>query len=127
MEDRYESGNAVWLSVRYWLAKIAEGVKGSMPSIDKNLLEEFQVKMITPKVRTPRKVVWKKPPIGCLKLNIDGSCRENPGSFGGGDIINDSLGNIKAAFFEKFESSTNNGAELQAFTSGVRLYKELGY
>ncbi|MER8284579.1 reverse transcriptase-like protein, partial [Acinetobacter baumannii] len=59
--------------------------------------------------------------------NIDGLCRGNLGSCGGGGIIRDSLGNIKAAFSEKFDHETNNRAELSALTSCVRLCKDLGY
>ncbi|XP_035544603.1 uncharacterized protein LOC118347995 [Juglans regia] len=78
-----------------------------------------------PKVRIPCKVCWEKLPKGWLKLNVDGSCRVNLGSCGGGGIIRDSVGNMKAAFSEKFKLGTNNGAELRAIIRGIRLCKEL--
>lgn len=43
MEDMNESGDVVLLSVRFWIAKIAEGLKGSLSSIDKNILEALKV------------------------------------------------------------------------------------
>ncbi|KAF5464702.1 hypothetical protein F2P56_014758 [Juglans regia] len=127
MEGDQESGETVWLFVRSWLAKIVDGMKGALSYTDHNLLEELQVRTSKPKSRTPRKVVWEKPPVVWLKLNVDGSCRGNPGSCGGGSIIRYSDGNMKAAFFEKLEPGTNNGVELRAITSDVRLCKELGY
>lgn len=56
-------------------------------------------------------VVREKLPIGWMKLNVDGSCRDNPGSFGGGEIIRDAHGIFKATFSEKFGILTNNGAK----------------
>lgn len=47
-------------------------------------------------------VVREKLPIGWMKLNVDGSCRDNPGSFGGGEIRIDAPGIFKAMFLKNF-------------------------
>lgn len=36
MEDKPESRDAVWLSVRFWLAKIVDGMKCALASKNKN-------------------------------------------------------------------------------------------
>ncbi|KAF5464979.1 hypothetical protein F2P56_015014 [Juglans regia] len=58
-------------------------------------------------------VTWSKPPSGWVKLNCDGSYRGNPGNSGGGGIIHDSNGVVKAAFSTHFGNGTNNCAELK--------------
>ncbi|XP_040994289.1 uncharacterized protein LOC121240828 [Juglans microcarpa x Juglans regia] len=127
MERDKESVEVVWLSMRSWLVIVANGVKRALSYTDQKLLEELQVRTRQLESRTPHKVVWEKPPVGWLKLNVDGSCRGNPGSCGGGGIIRDSYRNMKAAFSKKLELGTNNGVELRAITSGVRHSKEMGY
>lgn len=78
------------------------------------------------KTRTPCKVKWEKPFEGWLKLNVDSSCQGNLGSSGGGGgIIQDWSGNIKATFLEKIVLGTHNSVEFQAIVSGIRLRKEL--
>lgn len=56
---------------------------------------------------------------------MDGSCRRNLRSCGGGGIIRDANGCFKVAFIEKIELGTNNGAKLQALIRGVKLCKSL--
>lgn len=62
-------------------------------------------------------VVWSKPNLGWIKLNVDGSCRDNLRLCGGGGILHDHRGSFRAAFFKKFHIGTNNRAELQVLIS----------
>lgn len=75
----------------------------------------------------PRKVMWEKPLVGWIKLNIDSSCKGNHGSFGGGDIIRDNRKNLLAADSKKLGNGTSNGAEVQALISGIRLCHDLNF
>lgn len=52
---------------------------------------------------------------------------DNPSSCGGGHIIQDSDGTLKATFSKNFDAGTTNGAELQELISGIRLCKDMGY
>lgn len=72
-------------------------------------------------------MTWSKPLVRWIKLNVDGSCRGKLSPCGGGGILRDDHGIFKASFLEKLEDVTNNGAELQALISGVKLYKSLGF
>lgn len=60
-------------------------------------------------------------------MNIDGSCRENSESSGGGGVIQDSHGSFIATFSQKFDFGTNNSAELQALICGIQMCKNMGY
>lgn len=75
-------------------------------------------------IRDHKIETWSKPPTGWLKLNCDDSCRNNPGSSGGGGILRYAEGNMKGAFSIHFGIGTNNGAELKAIVEGVRYAKD---
>ncbi|KAL3647360.1 hypothetical protein CASFOL_008328 [Castilleja foliolosa] len=75
---------------------------------------------------TCKYVNWHLPPIGWFKINTDGSCKhENPtdkhpkGLCGGGGIVRDELGDVKAAFYDYFRMGDPTLAELSA------LYRSL--
>lgn len=72
-------------------------------------------------------VIWSKPPIGWIKLNVDGFCRGNPRPCGGGVALQDAQGIFRAIFSKKFHDCTNNGVELKALLIGVKLCKQLGF
>lgn len=78
-------------------------------------------------VKRSKIVSWCKPWEGWVKLNVDGACRGNPGSCGGGGVIRDDKGRFLAAFSTKFGFGTNNEAELRALNCGLVLCKELGF
>lgn len=86
---------------------------------------DIQIKNV--RVRLPRVVRWCKPCIGWVKLNVDGSCRGNPGNCGGGGVIRDNRGFFKAAFSSLLGYGTNNMAELKAIILGIKLCKDLRF
>lgn len=72
-------------------------------------------------------VVWSKLPTWWIKLNVDGSYRGNLGSSGGGGVLWVEHGILWVAFLEKFDDGINNGAELQAMITKIKLCKQLGF
>lgn len=54
----------------------------------------FDVPFLVCKVwrRVCHMVPWLKPPVGSVKLNVDGSALGNPGTSDGGILIRDFLG-----------------------------------
>ncbi|XP_042941140.1 uncharacterized protein LOC122275684 [Carya illinoinensis] len=72
-------------------------------------------------------VAWKQLPTGLWKLNVDSSCRGNPGTCGGGGgVVCDHRGVPVGAFSEQFGVSTNTEAKLCALLHGVKFHKQLG-
>ncbi|XP_040989024.1 uncharacterized protein LOC121236653 [Juglans microcarpa x Juglans regia] len=85
MEDRAESVREVWCSIKYWVPILASQiVKVQRLSImDEYILRILNVPIVE-KSRVQIKVLrWVKPRLGCLKLNLDGSCVGNPSLAGG--------------------------------------------
>ncbi|KAG2696624.1 hypothetical protein I3760_07G066400 [Carya illinoinensis] len=66
-------------------------------------------------------IVWVKSPTVWWKLNVDGSCRGNPGHCDEGGVIRDHRGHIKAGFSAPYGVGTSNEVELRALLQGVRL------
>ncbi|KAK2647950.1 hypothetical protein Ddye_015439 [Dipteronia dyeriana] len=117
----------VWTSVKMWLKKMAGDLKEhrQLNKQDLDLLNELNLEMSRLVSRKCQLVTWSRPPSGWIKLNCDGSCRNNPGSSRGGGILRDMDGNFKATFSAHFGLGTNNGAELRAMLEGIRLCKSL--
>ncbi|XP_040990896.1 uncharacterized protein LOC121238113 [Juglans microcarpa x Juglans regia] len=88
--------------------------KEMLTPLDCQVLRAMNVSIIKRPVRSPRIVVWEKPHSGWVKLNVDGSCKGNPGNCGGGGIIRDHKGVVQGAFSLLFGHGSNNEAELKA-------------
>lgn len=56
--------------------------------------------------------IWKPPPYGLLKVNIDGAAKGNPGLASFGGAIRDDQGQIQEIFHGHLRKATNNMAEL---------------
>ncbi|XP_075099039.1 uncharacterized protein LOC142175927 [Nicotiana tabacum] len=68
-----------------------------------------------------------KPDFGWQKLNIDGYCKRNPRSVGGGGVIRDHQGSFIVAFVEYYGQCTNNFEEANAMLHGLKLYFSGGF
>ncbi|CAA7390788.1 unnamed protein product [Spirodela intermedia] len=69
-------------------------------------------------------VRWRLPPVGHLKLNVDGAARGNPGPAGGGDILQDHRGSIILTFSYFYNIQTNTAVEAMAIRDGLLLCEE---
>ena len=69
---------------------------------------------------------WLPPPPGWFKLNFDGASRANPGILGIGCIINDSDGTWIVKRAKPIPPTSNNLAELEAVSEGIKLCIKLG-
>ncbi|KAG2685816.1 hypothetical protein I3760_10G143300 [Carya illinoinensis] len=118
MESMYESLEAIWISVKFWLSQISENITkcNRLSATDNNLLAILNVPIKQIINRNIRVVKWLKPKSGWVKLNVDGSCRGNLGTCGGGGVIRDHQGKVKAAFSKIFGFGTNNVADLRALS-----------
>lgn len=99
----------------------------SLSRYDLFILKGFNLNFHSKVVWKIKLVVWKKPPIGWVKFNCDGSCSGYPKNLGGGGLIRDEMGRVKGAFSIHFGMETNNGAKMRAILEGVQMCKRLGY
>ncbi|KAK6782003.1 hypothetical protein RDI58_019799 [Solanum bulbocastanum] len=72
-------------------------------------------------------VRWKKPPELWVKINTDGSARENPGKIGAGGILRDHTGRMVLAFATPLGDGTSIQAEVEAALFGLSWSLEMGY
>ncbi|KAJ0029811.1 hypothetical protein Pint_13441 [Pistacia integerrima] len=129
MENSAESVANVWLVVKVWIRKISSLMVKQWPisARDEVILRALEVPYIDRARVIPKLVYWRKPAEGWIKLNVDGCCRGNPGSCGGGGVIRDVRGIFKGDFSSSFGHGTNNEVELRALLAGISLCKELGF
>lgn len=72
-------------------------------------------------------VIWRKPEMGWVKFNVDGCCKGNPGTTGGGGMIRNYNGEMIKAFAEFYGQGNNNLAEAKAMLYGVKLCCNCGF
>ncbi|WMV59346.1 hypothetical protein MTR67_052731 [Solanum verrucosum] len=70
-------------------------------------------------------VPWHRPPEGTIKLNVDGSFKQNTTNGGTGGILRDHLGNWIAGFSCKVKEVNAHHAEILALLHGLSLAKRL--
>ncbi|GMI64622.1 hypothetical protein like AT4G29090 [Hibiscus trionum] len=72
--------------------------------------------------------VWRPPPIGSIKINVDGAFHPSTGAAGIGIVARDAEGTLllgRATYLDTVADSTS--AELQAISAGVLLGVEAGW
>ncbi|XP_073047522.1 uncharacterized protein [Primulina eburnea] len=72
-------------------------------------------------------VRWLRPPVGCFKLNVDGSSRGSPGASTIGGVVRDSSGQVLVSFSEFIGVGTNIRAELWAIWRGLLISSDLHF
>ncbi|CAA6660791.1 unnamed protein product [Spirodela intermedia] len=71
-----------------------------------------------------RTIYWRPPPIGHLKLNVDGAARGNHGPTRGGGILRNHTWSIIFAFSHYYDVQTNTAVEAMAIHDGLLLCEE---
>ncbi|KAF5471925.1 hypothetical protein F2P56_008684, partial [Juglans regia] len=119
----------VWRQVRYRVSAVVENSNAlrKLKQPDLEIVRELQLPNHISYARPSRLVTWIKPPSDWVKLNCDGSCRGNPSNSGGGGVVCDCRGVVKATFSSHFGQGTNNRAELKAILEGIWLCKRFWY
>ncbi|KAF5468825.1 hypothetical protein F2P56_012942 [Juglans regia] len=129
MEKKYMMVSEVWFAVRcwcQWFSALISSVSSCLEG-DKIILRSLDIPVQPVKHKKFLVITWCKPPSGWVKLNVDGSSRDNPSQCGGGGVIRNSGGEMLLAFLANFGHSTNNEAELRALIFWVAACKAGGY
>ncbi|MQL79017.1 hypothetical protein Taro_011457 [Colocasia esculenta] len=116
----------VWVVVRYATNVAVQGMifkKESTPNQLK-ILQHFGFNPSV-KLKVPKLVRWTPPQYG-FSLNVDGTCKGNPGPCGSGGCIRDSNGDIHLGFAFYYGQGNNMLAEVHALCDGLRLAKYHG-
>ncbi|XP_077251044.1 uncharacterized protein LOC143890293 [Tasmannia lanceolata] len=98
------------------------------PLKEPNLLEVLSLSQLgispcRPRIQKDCWILWKRPPKGTLKLNIDGASKGNPGEAGGGGVIRNEKSTVILAFSLYYEKGSNMVAETRALLNGLRCCK----
>ncbi|MQL89268.1 hypothetical protein Taro_021848 [Colocasia esculenta] len=88
------------------------------------VLQQFGFKP-TVKLKVPKLVRWMPPQYG-FSLNVDGTCKGNPGPCGGGGCIRDSNGDIYLGFALFYGQGNSMIAEVRTLCDGLRLAEHRG-
>ncbi|XP_058099698.1 uncharacterized protein LOC131244045 [Magnolia sinica] len=70
---------------------------------------------------------WVRPPSNWVKLNIDGSARNNPGMSSGGGLVRNDKGMFLFGFFTGYGKGSNNNAEMRVAYDGFMLSLNRGF
>ncbi|CAI9759581.1 unnamed protein product [Fraxinus pennsylvanica] len=129
IEGNRESVEKVWFAIKAWLRLLADDIVkvSKLSNTDHEFLKALELPLVSKVSKPTLFVSWRKPAVGWVKLNVDGSSVGNPGPCGGGGVIRDHDGNLVAGFCVKYGHGSNNEAELRAVISGVELCKEMGF
>ncbi|XP_035551051.1 uncharacterized protein LOC118349649 [Juglans regia] len=98
---------------------------GVVSTLDGAIVKELGVSIFSNFRRQPMMISWTQPRASWFKLNVDGACRGNLGSCGGGGVVRNDRGKLVAAFLAKFTHGTNNEVELRALIHGLLLCRDL--
>jgi ribonuclease HI len=90
------------------------------PSMLSEVLRLGYVSCIQQRVRVIA-LIWSRPSVGKLKVNIDGSYLGNPGHSGGGIVVRDSEANVVLAASYYFSMGTSLQAEIQSLKYALDL------
>ena len=72
-------------------------------------------------------IQWNTPPVGRVKLNLDGASRGNPGPAGCGGVFREHLGKWLAGFSVNLGVCTSIKAEMMALRHGLKIARDKGF
>ncbi|XVE88825.1 hypothetical protein DITRI_Ditri19aG0099600 [Diplodiscus trichospermus] len=114
----YDS-NALILRMALW-------GKAKWQNLNKNILDIFRWPQVI-KIQPIKHVIrstscWEKPAVGCLKFNVDGSEKGQPGSASIGGVLRDHDANIKLVFSKSVGVADSNLAEVLAIREAFVIF-----
>ncbi|KAL6289138.1 hypothetical protein ACE6H2_006648 [Prunus campanulata] len=115
-----ERNTVVWTAKRRSPCEVVDGAV--------RLLHEFKGHQPTPRLPLSRaQAKWQKPPLGVIKINVDGAFNVHIGAGGGGIVARDSTGRFVAARACSFRHvSSPDHAEALALREALIFASELG-
>ena len=106
--------------------RIAWWFKAKWPDSVYSILDIVRFPNITQSPLKSRAVknaaLWKAPPLGSLKFNVDGSARGKPGPAGIGGVLRDCMAATKVVFSKAIGVADSNVAELLAIREALRIF-----
>jgi ribonuclease HI len=94
---------------------------------DFSILKKFNVSIHNPKVSTVKEVVWNPPLLDCVKCNIDGASKGNPGLSSCGGIFRNSSADFLLCFAEPLGFSSSYHAELQGALRAIEVAHQMNW
>ena len=108
------------------LLGLAFGFKVSQLRGDLDVQFGEPLRVLPRRARVYKLVSWLRPPLGCIKLNVDGCSRGNLGLSTTGGVLRDGHGRLIAAFGHFLGYSPVLFSELKALLLGLEMALELG-
>ncbi|KAL8537631.1 hypothetical protein ACS0TY_012667 [Phlomoides rotata] len=115
----------IWALIREFGANITATMHNS--PIDLAILAACKVQGKPPKGPTVKCVRWQPPPIGVMKINVDGSAAGSPGQLTGGGIFRDHYGVFRGCFTATHGCGFAFEAELATALLAIELAHDKGW
>jgi hypothetical protein len=85
------------------------------------ILKKFNVNIHNPKVSIVKEIVWQPPLLNCVKCNIDGASKGNPGLSSCGGIFRNNDADLLLCFAEPLGFASSYLAELQGALRAIEV------
>ncbi|KAK2364505.1 hypothetical protein QL285_089371 [Trifolium repens] len=91
------------------------------------ILKKFNVNIHNPKVSTVKEIVWQPPLLNCVKCNIDGASKGNPGLSSCSGIFRNNDVDILLCFAEPLGFASSYLAELQGALRAIEVAHQMNW
>jgi hypothetical protein len=91
------------------------------------ILKKFNVNIHNPKVSIVKEIVWHPPLLNCVKCNIDGASKGNPGLSSCGGIFRNNDADFLLGFAEPLGFASSYLAELQGALRAIEVAHQMNW
>jgi ribonuclease HI len=91
------------------------------------ILKKFNVAIHNPRMNTVKEVVWNPPLMNCVKCNIDGASKGNPGEASCGGIFRNSTADFLLCFAEPLGYASSFLAELHGALRAIEVAHQMNW
>jgi ribonuclease HI len=91
------------------------------------ILKKFNVNIHNPKVSIVKEIVWQPPLLNCVKCNIDGASKGNPGLSSCGGIFRNNNVDFLLGFAEPLGFASSYLAELQGALRAIEVAHQMNW